>query len=178
VLLTVADEAGNVVSYINSRFKDFGSGVVAGDTGIALQNRGSSFSLDPEHPNRLEPGKRPFHTLIPGLARFDEDDWAAFGVMGGYMQPQGHLQVLMNLLDDGMSIQEALDFPRWRYQTNGQLAVEGRFDGSVLTKLARRGHDVRVMPPPHFGGGQIARNADGVLSGGTDPRKDGTAIGF
>ncbi|SER38387.1 gamma-glutamyltransferase family protein [Natrinema salaciae] len=178
VLLSVADEAGNVVSYINSRFKDFGSGVVAGDTGIALQNRGSSFSLDPEHPNRFEPGKRPFHTLIPGIVRFDEDDWAAFGVMGGYMQPQGHLQVLLNLLDDGMSIQEALDFPRWRYQVDGQLAVEGRFDGEVLTKLARRGHEVRVMPPLHFGGGQIARNADGVLSGGTDPRKDGAAIGF
>ncbi|MDF9746214.1 gamma-glutamyltransferase family protein [Natrinema salsiterrestre] len=178
VLLSVADEEGNVVSYINSRFKDFGSGVVAGDTGIALQNRGSSFSLDPDHPNRFEPGKRPFHTLIPGIARFDEDDWAAFGVMAGYMQPQGHLQVLMNLLDDGMSIQEALDEPRWRYQVDGQLAVEGRFDGTALTKLARRGHEVRVMKPPHFGGGQIARNEDGVLSGGTDPRKDGAAIGF
>ncbi|WP_254533861.1 gamma-glutamyltransferase family protein [Natrinema gelatinilyticum] len=178
VLLTVADDAGNVVSYINSRFMGFGSGVVAGDTGIALQNRGSSFSLDPDHPNRFEPGKRPFHTLIPGIARLGEDDWAAFGVMGGFMQPQGHLQVLMNIIDDGMSIQEALDFPRWRYKVDGQLAVEGRFDGSVLSKLARRGHDVRVMPPPHFGGGQIARNADGVLSGGTDPRKDGTATGY
>ncbi|WP_254525820.1 gamma-glutamyltransferase family protein [Natrinema caseinilyticum] len=178
VLLTVADEAGNVVSYINSRFMDFGSGVVAGDTGIALQNRGSSFSLDPDHPNRFEPGKRPFHTLIPGIARLGENDWAAFGVMGGFMQPQGHLQVLMNIVDDGMSIQEALDFPRFRYQVDGQLAVEGRFDGAVLSKLARRGHDVRVMPPPHFGGGQIARNADGVLSGGTDPRKDGTATGY
>ncbi|MFC6837949.1 gamma-glutamyltransferase family protein [Halomarina ordinaria] len=178
VLLTVADEDGNVVSYINSRFKDFGSGVVAGDTGIALQNRGSSFSLDPDHPNRYGRGKRPFHTLIPGIARLGEDDWAAFGVMGGYMQPQGHLQVLMNVIDDGMSIQAALDYPRWRYQVDGRLAVEGRFDGALLSKLARRGHDVRVMPPPHFGGGQIARNTDGILSGGTDPRKDGTAIGF
>ena len=178
VLLSVADEAGNVVSYINSRFKDFGSGVVAGDTGIALQNRGSSFSLDPDHPNRIEPGKRPFHTLIPGIARFDEDDWAAFGVMGGHMQPQGHLQVLMNVLDDGMSIQEAIDFPRWRYHVEGHLAVEGRFDGPVVSKLARRGHEVRVMPPSHFGGGQIARNDEGVLSGGTDPRKDGSVVGF
>ncbi len=178
VLLTVADEAGNVVSYINSRFTDFGSGIVAGDTGIALQNRGSSFSLDPDHPNRIEPGKRPFHTLIPGIARFADDDWAAFGVMAGFMQPQGHLQVLMNLIDDGMSIQEAVDFPRWRYQVDGQLAVESRFDDPVLTKLARRGHELRVMPPAHFGGGQIARNDDGVLSGGSDPRKDGAAIGF
>ncbi|QFU84678.1 gamma-glutamyltransferase [Natronorubrum aibiense] len=178
VLLTVADDAGNVVSFINSRFKDFGSGIVAGDTGIALQNRGSSFSLDPDHPNRIEPGKRPFHTLIPGLARLGEDDWAAFGVMAGYNQPQGHLQVLMNLLDDGMSVQEAIDYPRWRYQVDGQLAVEGRLEGRVQTKLARRGHEVRVMPPAHFGGGQIARNENGVLSGGSDPRKDGSAIGF
>ena len=178
VLLTVADEQGNVVSYINSRFKDFGSGVVAGDTGVALQNRGSSFSLDPDHPNRIEPGKRPFHTLIPGLARFDDSDWAAFGVMGGYMQPQGHLQVLLNLLEDGMSLQEAMDYPRWRYQVDGQLAVEGRYDGTVLTKLARRGHEVRVRPPGHFGGSQIARNDDGTLSGATDPRKDGSVVGF
>jgi gamma-glutamyltranspeptidase / glutathione hydrolase len=178
VLLTVADEAGNVVSFINSRFKDFGSGIVAGDTGIALQNRGSSFSLDPAHPNRIEPGKRPFHTLIPGLARLDERDWAAFGVMAGYNQPQGHLQVLMNLIDDGLSVQESIDRPRWRYQVDGQLAVEGRFDGTLLTKLARRGHEIRVMPPGHFGGGQIARNDDGVLSGGSDPRKDGSAVGF
>ncbi|APX97711.1 gamma-glutamyltransferase [Natronorubrum daqingense] len=178
VLLTVADEAGNVVSFINSRFKDFGSGIVAGDTGIALQNRGSSFSLDPDHPNRIEPGKRPFHTLIPGIATLADDDWAAFGVMAGYNQPQGHLQVLMNLLDDGMSVQEAIDFPRWRYQVDGQLAVEGRLEGRVQTKLARRGHEVRVMPPAHFGGGQIARNTDGVLSGGSDPRKDGSAVGF
>jgi gamma-glutamyltranspeptidase/glutathione hydrolase len=178
VLLTVADEAGNVVSYINSRFAGFGSGLVAGDTGIALQNRGSSFSLDPAHPNHLEPGKRPFHTLIPGLARLDEDDWAAFGVMGGYMQPQGHLQVLSNLLDYGMSIQAALDHPRWRYREDGHLAVEGRIDGRVLTKLARMGHDVRVQPPGRFGGGQIARNDRGVLSGATDPRKDGVAIGY
>ncbi|ERH14063.1 MAG: gamma-glutamyltransferase, partial [halophilic archaeon J07HB67] len=98
VLLCTADEAGNVVAYINSRFAGFGSGLVAGDTGIALQNRGSSFSLDRDHPNTLAPGKRPFHTLIPALADFapdaDHDDWAAFGVMGGYMQPQGHLQVI------------------------------------------------------------------------------------
>lgn len=178
VLLTVADEVGNVVSFINSRFKDFGSGIVAGDTGIALQNRGSSFSLNPDHPNRIEPDKRPFHTLIPGVVRLDENDWAAFGVMAGYNQPQGHLQVLMNLIDDGLSVQEAIDRPRWRYQVDGQLAVEGRFKGRILTKLARRGHEVRVMPPGHFGGGQIARNDDGVLSGGSDPRKDGFAIGF
>ena len=178
MLLTVADDEGNVVSYINSRFAGFGSGLVAGDTGIALQNRGSSFSLDPDHPNHIEPGKRPFHTLIPGLVRLDRDDWAAFGVMGGYMQPQGHLQVLANLLDYDMPLQAAMDAPRWRYLADGSLAVEDRFPDGLLPKLARRGHDVTVRPPGDFGGGQITRLAEGVISGATEPRKDGTAAGF
>jgi gamma-glutamyltranspeptidase/glutathione hydrolase len=178
VLLCVADDAGNVVSYINSRFAGFGSGLVAGDTGIALQNRGASFSLDPDHPNSFEPGKRPFHTLIPGLARLGEEDWLAFGVMGGYMQPQGHLQVLSNLLDGDDSLQAALDRSRWRYCEDGRLAVESRIDPEVLTHLARRGHDVTVEPPAGFGGGQFARYAEGVLSGATEPRKDGVAIGY
>jgi gamma-glutamyltranspeptidase/glutathione hydrolase len=179
VLLCVADDEGNVVSYINSRFAGFGSGLVAGDTGIALQNRGASFSLDPDHPNALEPGKRPFHTLIPALARFGADDWAAFGVMGGYMQPQGHVQVLSNLLDYDMGLQEALDAPRWRYREDGSLAVEERYGGDThQTKLVRRGHDVRVLPPEQFGGAQLVRNRDGVLSGATEPRKDGTVAGY
>ncbi|WP_132058724.1 gamma-glutamyltransferase [Halorussus amylolyticus] len=181
VLLTVADDEGNVVSYINSRFAGFGSGLVAGDTGIALQNRGSSFSLDPDHPNHLEPGKRPFHTLIPAVANFGDDDWAAFGVMGGYMQPQGHVQVISNIVDYDMPLQAALDQPRWRYREDGSLAVEGRMDGNVQSKLARMGHDVRVLPPVSFGGAQITRlesGDDDVLSGATEPRKDGTAHGF
>jgi gamma-glutamyltranspeptidase/glutathione hydrolase len=178
VLLTVADAAGNVVSFINSIFGHFGSGVVVPGTGITLQNRGSSFSLNPDHPNCLEPGKRPFHTLIPGLARFGEGDWAAFGVMGGYMQPQGHLQVLSNLLDYDMPLQAALDAPRWRYLANGSLAVEDRFPDGVAPKLDRRGHDVTVRSPSAFGGGQITRLADDVISGATEPRKDGTAAGF
>ncbi|MFB6103287.1 MAG: gamma-glutamyltransferase [Haloplanus sp.] len=178
VLLTVADGEGNVVSFINSIFGHFGSGVVVPGTGITLQNRGSSFTLDSEHPNRLEPGKRPFHTLIPGLVRFDRDDWAAFGVMGGYMQPQGHLQVLANVLDYGMPLQAAMDAPRWRYRADGSLAVEDRFPDGVLPKLTRRGHDVMIQPPSAFGGGQITRLADGVISGATEPRKDGTAAGF
>ncbi len=178
VLLTVADDEGNVVSFINSIFEGFGSGLVAGDTGITLQNRGASFSLDPDHPNVIEPGKRPFHTLLPALARFDEEDWAAFGVMGGFMQPQGHVQVLSNLLDRGMPLQAALDEPRWRYMTDGSLAVEARFDDDLASKLARRGHDVTVELPVQFGGAQVARNRDGVLSGATEPRKDGTVSTF
>ena len=178
VLLTVADEEGNVVSYINSRFAGFGSGLVAGDTGIALQNRGGSFSLDPEHPNSLEPGKRPFHTLIPGIARFSENDWAAFGVMGGFMQPQGHVQVLSNIVDYGLPLQAALDLPRWRYREEGTLAVEPHFDDGVAAKLVRKGHDVRTMSPSQFGGAQIVRSNDGVLSAATEPRKDGNAQGY
>ncbi|WP_440764758.1 gamma-glutamyltransferase family protein [Natronorubrum sp. DTA7] len=176
VLLTVGDEEGNLVSYINSRFAGFGSGLVAGDTGIALQNRGASFSLDSDHPNRLEPGKRPFHTLIPAIAKLDEDDWLAFGVMGGYMQPQGHVQVLSNLVDYGMSPQAALDAPRWRYRESGSLGIEERLPNAA--KLARKGHDVGVLPPVMFGGAQLVRRRDGTLSGATEPRKDGVAIGF
>ncbi|MFW6317635.1 MAG: gamma-glutamyltransferase family protein, partial [Halorubrum sp.] len=178
VLLTVADEEGNVVSYINSRFAGFGSGLVAGETGIALQNRGASFSLDPEHPNRLEPGKRPFHTLIPAVVRLDEDDWAAFGVMGGYMQPQGHVQVISNVVDYGMPLQRALDEPRWRYRESGELAVEPHFDDDVVAKLVRKEHDVRTLSPVQFGGAQIVRNEGGVLSAATEPRKDGNAQGY
>jgi gamma-glutamyltranspeptidase/glutathione hydrolase len=180
VLLCTADSEGNVVSYINSRYAGFGSGLVAGDTGIALQNRGASFSLDPEHPNHIAPGKRPFHTLVPAVARFGEDDWAAFGVMGGYMQPQGHLQVIANLVDHEMPLQRALDRPRWRYREDGSLAVEERFDAEdrLGTKLVRKGHDVRVLPPSLFGGAQIVRSHDGVLSAATEPRKDGVALGY
>ena len=184
VLLCVADDAGNVVSYINSLFAGFGSGLVAGETGIALQNRGASFSLDPDHPNRLAPGKRPFHTLIPGLLDFApedaRDDWAAFGVMGGFMQPQGHVQVVSNLADRDLPVQRALDEPRWRYREDGTLAVEERLGAGrgFKTKLARRGHDVRVLPPGQFGGAQLARNDDGTLSGATEPRKDGTVAPY
>ena len=178
VLLTTADDEGNVVSYINSRFAGFGSGLVAGDTGIALQNRGSSFSLDSAHPNSIAPGKRPFHTLIPGIARLAENDWAGFGVMGGFMQPQGHVQVLSNVIDYGMPLQRALDEPRWRYRESGELILEPHFDDDVAARLGRKGHEVRTASVTQFGGAQIARDVDGVLSGATEPRKDGTAQGF
>lgn len=176
VLLTVADAEGNVVSYINSRFAGFGSGLVAEGTGIALQNRGSSFVLDPDHPNALAPGKRPFHTLIPAIAHFDDHDWAAFGTMGGFMQPQGHVQILTNIIDCGMAPQAALDAPRWRYRSDGSVAIEERLANAV--KLARRGHDVTIAPPTEFGGAQFVRRTDETLIGATEPRKDGTAIGF
>ncbi|MBZ6496590.1 gamma-glutamyltransferase family protein [Natrinema longum] len=176
VLLTVGDDEGNLVSYINSRFAGFGSGLVAGDTGIALQNRGASFSLDPDHPNSLEPGKRPFHTLVPAIAKLGDDDWMAFGVMGGYMQPQGHVQVLSNVVDYGLSPQAALDAPRWRYREEGTLGVEERLPNTA--ELARTGHDVRVLPPVMFGGAQLVRRRGATLAGATEPRKDGLVIGY
>ena len=178
VLLTVADDQGNVVSYINSRFAGFGSGLVAGETGIALQNRGWSFSLSEEHPNKIEPGKKPFHTLIPGLVELEDGDWAAFGVMGGFMQPQGHVQVVSNIVDYEMPLQAALDAPRWRYREDGQLALEPQFDDNIAAKLARKEHAVQILAPRMFGGAQIARNNDGILSGATEPRKDGNAQGY
>ncbi|MFC7073306.1 gamma-glutamyltransferase family protein [Halovenus rubra] len=178
VLLCAADDQGNIVSFINSRFAGFGSGLVAGETGIALQNRGASFSLDPDHPNRIEPGKRPFHTLVPGLAKVGEDDWLAFGVMGGYMQPQGHVQLISNLVDYDMPLQAALDAPRWRYREEGTLAVEEQIHEGIPTKLARKGHDVRVLYPGLFGGAQAVRNNEGTLSGATEPRKDGQVSGY
>jgi gamma-glutamyltranspeptidase/glutathione hydrolase len=178
VLLTVADDEGNVVSYINSRFAGFGSGVVAGETGIALQNRGASFSLSSDVPNSLEPGKRPFHTLIPGLARFDDDDWMAFGVMGGYMQPQGHVQLLSNLIDYEMPLQAALDAPRWRYRADGSVALEEQMADGIASKLARKGHDIRILPPLQFGGAEATRKTGDVFSGATEPRKDGQVAGF
>lgn len=178
VLLCVADDEGNVVSYINSRFAGFGSGLVAGETGIALQNRGASFSLSDDHPNRLEPRKRPFHTLIPGLLQFDTEDWAAFGVMGGYMQPQGHVQIVSNLVDYGLSAQHALDAPRWRYREDGTLALEQNMAGELGASLARKGHDVSVLYSGMFGGAQFVRNTSGTLSGATEPRKDGQVAGY
>lgn len=178
VLLCVADAAGNVVSYINSRFEGFGSGLVAGNTGIALQNRGASFSLNPDHPNRLEPNKKPFHTLIPALLERDEDDWTAFGVMGGYMQPQGHLQVLIELLENNAPLQQALDAPRWRYLASGRVAIEPRIASEIQHGLLRRGHELEVLPPREFGGGQLARYQNGILSGATEPRKDGTVATY
>ena len=173
VLVCVGDSEGNLVSLINSVFWDFGSGLVAGDTGVVLHNRGSAFSLDPSDPNRLEPGKKPFHGLLPAVCRLGDDDWAAFGVMGGYMQPQGHLQVVSNLVDRGLGLQPAVDAARFRYRADGELWVEERLPDGVATDLARRGHDVRVQPASSFGGAQIVRNDGGTLAAATEPRKDG-----
>ena len=182
---TVVDKDRNAVSFINSLFNSFGSGIVGGETGIMLQNRGSGFSLDPNHPNKLEPGKRPFHTLIPAMVLKDGKLLMSYGVMGGDIQAQGHSQVLVNLVDRGMNLQQAIDAPRIRYISGKGVMLEDTLPSSVISGLIDRGHE-RVMPPEGIkhralmGGGQaIVIDPDsGALAGASDPRKDGLAIGY
>jgi gamma-glutamyltranspeptidase / glutathione hydrolase len=176
--LCAVDAGGNGCSFINSLYKGFGSGVVAEGTGVCLQNRGNSFRPDPEHPNCLEPGKRPLHTIIPGLATREGALWATFGVMGGPMQPQGHAQLLSNLIDHDMTPQDAVDHPR-HFHEGGTLLVEGRVPEREVARLRSKGHDVEVganyvIPT---GGAQLIRILDsGVRACGSDPRKDGCAL--
>ena len=178
IYLTVVDKDRNCVSFINSLFHSFGSGIVAGNTGICLQNRAALFSLDPKHPNRLEPHKRPFHTIIPAMAFKNEKPWLVFGVMGGDMQPQGHVQVLINIVDFGMNVQLAGEAARFRDLEEG-LALESEIGAEVRRKLIDKGHKI-VWAVGEFGGYQaIMINPDtGILLGGSDPRKDGCAVGW
>ena len=174
VYLCCADKERNMISFIQSNYNGFGSGIVIDGTGIALQNRGSDFSLDPKHINCLMPGKRTYHTIIPGFLMKDGRAVGPFGVMGGYMQPQGHVQVMMNLIDFHMNPQQALDAPRWQWMRDGSVTVESGFDAQIAQALARKGHDVRIeMNTASFGRGQmIIRLDNGVLVGGTESRTD------
>ncbi len=178
IYMTVADRDGNVVSLIQSLFEAFGSGVVAGRTGMALHNRGALFTLQAGHPNLIAPGKRPFHTLVPAMVLKDHRPWLSFGVMGGDMQPQGHVQVLLNLIDFGMNIQEAGEAPRFRHSVAG-LALESGISPEARFALSRRGHSL-VSQVGMFGGfqGILFDQRSGVMMGGSDPRKDGLAIGY
>ncbi len=180
VYITAVDKWGNAVSFINSLYYGFGSGVVAGDTGICMQNRGACFVLEEGHPNALEPGKRPYHTIIPCMVTKDDALWASFGVMGGFMQPQGHAQMLVNMIDYGMNPQEALDAPRYEllepYAGQKTLALEHA--SAVQEQLRLLGHDIVAAEVGGFGGGQIIVVQDGVTYAGSDPRKDGAAVGL
>jgi gamma-glutamyltranspeptidase/glutathione hydrolase len=178
VYLTVVDRERNVVSLIQSIFSQFGSGLAAGETGLILHNRGAGFSFDPQHPNRVAGGKRPFHTLIPAMVLRDGRPWLSFGLMGGDMQAQGHVQALINLIDFGMDVQQAGEQPRFRDFENG-LALESGIGAETRRALEGLGHQL-VEAPGSFGGYQaiMIDPQTGALAGGSDPRKDGCAIGW
>jgi gamma-glutamyltranspeptidase/glutathione hydrolase len=190
VYLTVVDKDGNCCSLIQSIFHGFGSQVVPGDAGFALQNRGALFALDPTHRNRLEPHKRPFHTIIPAMVTRDGRPWLCFGVMGGDMQPQGHVQVLVNLIDFQMNIQAAGDAPRVRHfgsatptgspaEGTGTVAVESGISRDAVEALRAKGHTV-IRARGGFGGyqGILIDGDNGVLRGASESRKDGAAMGY
>ena len=174
VYLCCADGEGNMVSFIQSNYAGFGSGIVIDGTGIALQNRGSDFSLNSDDANCLKPGKRTYHTIIPGFMMRQGKPVGPFGVMGGYMQPQGHVQVAMNFIDFGLDPQQALDAPRWQWLRDGSVLVESRFNSDLARALRRRGHDIRQdLSVSSVGRGQmIVRLDNGVLVGGTESRTD------
>jgi gamma-glutamyltranspeptidase/glutathione hydrolase len=191
VYCCVVDGAGNACSFINSNYMGFGTGIVpagaAGPLGFTLQNRGHNFSLDPAHPNALAPGKRPYHTIIPGLlTRADGSLFGPFGVMGGFMQPQGHAQVVVAMIDDGADPQAALNRLRFcigAETAGGNVLLETGLPRGLVEGLAARGHPLTAEVSGYeravFGRGQIIRReADGVLWGGSDPRADGCALGF
>jgi gamma-glutamyltranspeptidase/glutathione hydrolase len=178
VYLATGDAEGRAVSFIQSNYYGFGSGVVVPGTGISLQNRGAGFATDPDHPNAVAPGKRPFHTIIPAVATDTEGPALAFGVMGGPMQPQGHLQMLLRLAA-GQNPQAASDAPRWRVEAGLEVVVERGMPERVRQRLTRMGH---VMTPGGgmggFGGAQLVARREGAWVAGSDHRKDGHAVGW
>lgn len=188
VYLSVVDGDGNACSFINSNYMGFGTGIVPTGWGFSLQNRGHNFSLNPQHPNALAPGKRPYHTIIPAMATRPDDQslYASFGVMGGFMQPQGHLQVVIALIDDGLNPQAALDRPRFCItdgSAGGRVSLEHGIPASSMTALEEMGHEVELVSGHGravFGRGQIILREpeSGVLWGGSDPRADGCVMSF
>ena len=177
VYMAAADGDGNMVSYIQSNFHGFGSGVVVPGAGISLQNRGATFSLDPKHVNCLQPGKRTYHTIIPGFLTKAGKPVGPFGIMGGYIQPQAHVQVIMNALDYELNPQAALDAPRWQWLEGNKIEIEASFPEPLAEALLRRGHQVvrSAVGATTYGRGQIIwRNEHGALTGATEPRTDGT----
>jgi gamma-glutamyltranspeptidase / glutathione hydrolase len=188
IYLTVADKDGNMVSFINSLFDEFGSGIVVPGTGFALQDRGSGFTMKEGLPNTVAPGKRPFHTLIPAFVTkpgptsaadgTGDTPYMSFGLMGGAMQAQGHAQFLINMLVFGMNVQEAMDAGRFRHEQGTHVIVESAIPDSVIEQLRAMGHDMAIGRPSSFGGSQaIIRLSKGYVAG-SDPRKDGHAAGY
>ena len=177
---SVVDKDRNAVSFINSVYENFGSGIVAGDTGIVLHDRGAGFVLDPAHVNRLEPGKRPFHTIIPSMVFKNGKLFMSFGVMGGAIQPQGHVQVLTNLIDLGMNLQQAIEAPRFRYLSGKRVLLEDAVTEPIINSLIAKGHQRTTQAGASMGGGQaiMIDPVSGTLMGASDPRKDGMALGY
>lgn len=180
VYLCAADKDGMMVSLIQSTYGTFGSHVVVPGTGIVLQNRAAGFSLDPTHRNCLEPGKRPFHTIIPGFLTHNGEAIGPFGVMGGHMQPQGHVQMMVNMLDYGLDPQASLDAPRWFWGKERWVQVEPTVAPEIVEALSQLGHEMNVDDEVDFvGRGQIIwRLPSGVYMAGSEPRADGCAVGY
>ncbi len=178
IYLTVADESGMAVSFINSIYSPFGSGIVAPKSGVMLHNRGQGFVLDPSHPNVIAPRKRPMHTLVPAMATRDGKPFLSFGVMGAAFQPTGHAYMMTNMLDFGMDPQEAVDCPRVFFEGN-QVQVEETVPAATAEALAAMGHKISTRPEP-WGGAQMIcfDRVNDVMIGASDPRKDGCALGY
>ena len=178
IYLCIVDRDGNAISFINSLFQGFGTGIMGPESGVLLHNRGLSFRVEPGHPNTIAPNKRPMHTIIPGMLMRDGRAVAPFGVMGGHYQAMGHIQLLTGIIDLGLDVQEALDAPR-SFAYGGELELEAGFAPDLDAALRARGH-TPVRSPLPIGGGQIIwiDEASGTLSAGSDPRKDGTAMGY
>ena len=181
IYLSAADNEGNMISFINSIYSDFGSGVVVPGTGFALQNRGGGFTMELDHPNMVAPGKRPFHTIIPAFVTrptaTGQEPWLSFGVMGGSMQPQGHVQVLLNLLLFDMDLQDAIDAPRFRHLGGLRVALETPVTELVRRRLTSMGHEITDETFVSFGGSQAVMRLERGWAAGSDPRKDGMAAG-
>ena len=188
VYLTVADRDGNMVSFINSNYEEWGSRIVVPGLGFVFHNRGNAFTLEPGLPNTVAPGKRPFHTLIPGFVTIPgpkpaadgtgDTPYMSFGLMGGSMQAQGHAQFLVNLLVFGMNLQEAMDTGRFRHVDGNRVNVEAAIPDDTIAKLEAMGHEVAIAPPSGFGGAQAIVKLPQGYAGASDPRKDGQAAGY
>jgi len=193
IYMCTADDEGNMVSLIQSNYRGMGSGIVVPGLGFMFQDRGELFSMDPQHANVCAPGKRPFHTIIPGFVMKDGKPWEAFGVMGGGMQPQGHVQVLTNQIDFGLNVQEAGDASRWQHEgdneptgekmseSGGYVEVESGIPYETVRELRKKGHDVR-FDVGGYGGYQAIKvemhDGQRVYVGASESRKDGHAAGY